>query len=71
MRFGVKSWIRICIEAEIQELSRLKMEPQRAVDPDAQNEVWRLKIETLRVCRPVVADSHHLDEEQDPDLDPH
>ncbi len=28
---------------------------------------WRLKMEVWRVCRPVVADSHQLDEEQDPD----
>jgi hypothetical protein len=31
---------------------------------------WRrggLKLEPWRVCRPVVADSHHLDEEQDTD----
>jgi hypothetical protein len=30
-------------------------------------EAWRLKMEPWRVCRPVVADSHHFDEEQDPD----
>ncbi len=29
---------------------------------------WRLKIEPLRVCRPVVADSNHIHEEQDSDL---
>ncbi len=28
---------------------------------------WRLKMEAWRAFRPVVADSHHLDEEQDPD----
>jgi hypothetical protein len=27
----------------------------------------RLKMEQRRVCRPVVADLHHFDEEQDPD----
>jgi hypothetical protein len=27
-------------------------------------EAWRLKMQTWRVCRPVVADLHHLDEEQ-------
>ncbi len=34
---------------------------------------WRLKMEARRACRPVVADSHPLDEEQDqdPDPDPH
>jgi hypothetical protein len=30
-------------------------------------EAWRLKIEPWRVFRPVVADSHYFDEEQDPD----
>jgi hypothetical protein len=46
-------------------------------------EAWRLKMEARRVCRPVVADTHHLDEDededededqdtdQDPDPDPH
>jgi len=34
-------------------------------------EALRLKMELWRVCRPVVADPHHLDEEQDPDQDPH
>jgi hypothetical protein len=32
---------------------------------------WRIRIEPWRFCRPVLADSHHFDEEQDPDLDPH
>ncbi len=40
--------------SQIQELTRLKMEP------------WRLKMEAPRVCRPVVADSRHLDEDPDP-----
>ncbi len=30
-------------------------------------EAWRFKMEAWSVCRAVVADSHHLDEEQDPD----
>jgi hypothetical protein len=30
----------------------------------------RLKMEPWRVCRPMVADSHHFNEEQDPDLNP-
>jgi hypothetical protein len=34
---------------------RLKMEP------------WRLKLEPWRFYRPVVEDSQHFDEEQDPD----
>ncbi len=29
-------------------------------------EAWRLKMEARRVCSPVVADSHHLDEDPDP-----
>ncbi len=41
---------------------------------ETQNEAWRLKMEAwrpkmepMRVCRPVTADSHHFEEEQDPD----
>jgi hypothetical protein len=34
-------------------------------------EARRLKIASLRVCRPGVADLHHFDEEQYPDPDPH
>jgi hypothetical protein len=30
---------------------------------------WTLTMETWRVFRPVVADSHHFDEEQDPGPD--
>ncbi len=33
-------------------------------------EAWPLKMEPLSVCRQVVADSHHFDEEQNPDADP-
>jgi hypothetical protein len=65
IRIRVKSWIRIRIKAQILELSRLKMEPWRAVDGGIKE--WELKIETWRVCRPVVTDSHHLDEKYDPD----
>jgi hypothetical protein len=43
--------LRIRIKVKNQELSRLNLEP------------WTLKMEA---CRPDVADSHHLDEEQDP-----
>ncbi len=34
-------------------------------------EKWRLKMEPWRVCMPVVADSHHSDEEQELNQDPH
>jgi hypothetical protein len=34
-------------------------------------EAWRLKMGPLRDYRPVVAGSHHFNEEQGPDLDPH
>jgi hypothetical protein len=54
---------------KIQELKRLKIEPWKTVTVGAHKGAWRLKMETWRVCRPVVADSHHFDE-QDPDLDP-
>ncbi len=33
-------------------------------------EAWRLKMEPLAVYLPVVADSHHVDDEQDIDQDP-
>ncbi len=45
------------------------MQPWRAMD--TQMEVLMLKTEAQRVSRPVVADSHHLDEEQDQDPDSH
>ncbi len=32
---------------------------------------WRFKMKSWRVCSPVVADSQHFDEEQDPDPNPH
>jgi hypothetical protein len=34
-------------------------------------EALGLKMEPWQVYRPVVADSHRFDEEQDPDPDPH
>jgi hypothetical protein len=63
IRIEVKSWIRIRIKAKIQKLSR------RAVD--AHKEAWRLKMEPWRIYRPLIADSHHSDEEQDAALDQH
>jgi hypothetical protein len=42
----------------------LKMEPWRA--DTLILEAWRLRMEPLRVCRPVVADSNYFDK-QDPD----
>jgi hypothetical protein len=41
---------------------RLKIEPRRL-----KMEARRLKMEAWKVCRLVVADSDHLDKEQDPD----
>jgi hypothetical protein len=34
-------------------------------------EAWRLKLEPWRVGGQVVAGSHHFEEEQEPDPDPH
>jgi hypothetical protein len=34
-------------------------------------EAWGLKMEPWRTCRPVIADSHHFDEEQNTDPVPH
>ncbi len=47
------SWIRILIRME----SWIRIH----------NRGMEVKMEPWRVCRSVVADSHHLDEEQDPD----
>jgi hypothetical protein len=43
------------------------MEPWR--DLDAHN--GGVEAQKMKPCRSVVADSHHFDEEQDPDPDPH
>ncbi len=52
------------MKAKIQELQRLKTEPWGPI-----METWRLKWGPgeWRVCRPVIDDSDHFDEEQDPD----
>ncbi len=55
---------RIFIRISCRVKSRIKMEPWRALY--AHNRGMRLKMEPRRVCRPVVADLHHFDEEQDP-----
>jgi hypothetical protein len=44
------------------------MEPRRAV---LTMKAWMLKMEPWNVCRTMAADSHHFDEEQDPDPDSH
>jgi hypothetical protein len=67
-RFILESWIRICIRVTIHELKWLKMDSRRAVDDhnggvEAQKNgafegVYRISLD---------ADSHHYEEEQDPD----
>ncbi len=59
-----KRWIRIRIEVKIRSFrgSKWSLGGPRAVD--TQMEPW--KFYSL-----VVAGSHHFDEKQDPDLDPH
>ncbi len=47
-----KSWIRSALKKKNQEISRLNMDA---------------KMEDVGFCRLVVADTHHLDEEQDQD----
>jgi hypothetical protein len=69
IRIKVKSRIRICIKVKIRELLRLKIELWRAVDAHIGD--VEIQMEPWSVCRPVVADSHHFDEEQDLDPDPH
>jgi hypothetical protein len=59
------------LKVKVQELWRLKMESWRALELTI--EAWRLKMEPWSVCKLVVGDSHHFDEEQeqDPNPDPH
>jgi hypothetical protein len=40
-------------------------------DPQNSGALGTRKINLWRVCIPVIADSHHFDEEQDPDPDKH
>jgi hypothetical protein len=47
-----------------QKPERLKIEP--SMPWRLTSETYRLTIAPLRVYRPVVADSHHFDEEHDP-----
>ncbi len=62
----MKSWIRIRFKVNIPGFMRLKMGLWALT-----MEAWRLKMNPKRICRPVVADSHHFDEELDLDPDPH
>ena len=66
IRIRVKSWIWIRINGKN---SGLKMKPWRTVDPH--NVARILKKGPWRVCRPVVANSHHFNSKQDRDPDPH
>jgi hypothetical protein len=61
IRIVFGSWIWIRIKIKILEVSRLKWSRGGRA----------LKMKAWRVCGPVVADSHRLDDEQDPDPDPH
>ncbi len=44
--------------------SRIRSELMRMRNPAL---ITFVEMESSRVCRPVVTDSHHLNEEQDPD----
>jgi hypothetical protein len=54
-------------------LPTLLLEAQKIEPSTLTMEACRLKMELLRVYRPKVADSHHVDDEQDidQDSDPH
>ncbi len=54
------------MEVKIQKLQRLKIEPWTLT-----REARRLEREPWKVYGPVEANSHHFDEEQDPDPDTH
>jgi hypothetical protein len=57
IRFRGKSWVRIRSKGKIQKLYRLKTEPRRAVNN------WSPEAQIGAMEGPVVADSHHLDED--------
>jgi hypothetical protein len=60
----VKSLIRIRIQDKIKKLKNYG-------DLDAHNGGLEAQNEPRRAYRPEVIDSHHFDEEQDPDPDPY
>jgi hypothetical protein len=61
----MESWIRIRIKVKFKKLYRLNMEPWRAVD--AYNGGMEAKNGAVESLWFSAADSHHFDEEQDPD----
>ncbi len=72
-----RSWIRIRFYVNLSciRISIKKSQNSWALDPqngavDAQNGGVEAQIDPCRVCVPVFAESHNLDDEQDPDLDP-
>ncbi len=75
--FGI--WIRIRTHIRVKAGSALKSKVESLRGSKSSRggpwtltmEAWKLKIEPWRVCRPLVADSYHFDEELDPDPDPH
>jgi hypothetical protein len=66
IRIKVKSLIRICIKDKIQELLRLIKEPCRARD-DRRDAMYAQSRAICIVCGSVVADWHHIYQEQNPD----
>jgi hypothetical protein len=72
--FRSRRWIQICIregsgsalKSKFRSFRGSKMEPWTLT-----MEAWKFKMKASRVCRTVVADSHHPDVEQDQDPDPH
>jgi hypothetical protein len=65
IQIRVKSWFRINFKTKIQEAIGSKWSHGRSWT--LLMEAWRVKMMPWRVYRPVVADSHNFDEQQDPD----
>jgi hypothetical protein len=65
------SWYGLTLEQKAVSGIRIRIIMQKILENGAVNAhnggVERLKMETWRVCRPMVGDSYHIDEEQDPD----
>jgi hypothetical protein len=69
IRITGQIWIRIRTKVKIRSFKGSKL---RLGGPWTHTvEAWRLKMEPWKFFSPVVAGSHHFDEKQDPDPDPH
>ncbi len=67
----LEAWSRSAIERKSGSWSAFKSIQELRGSKWSCGGPWTPKMEAWRVCRPVAANSHHLNEEQDPDANPH